>query len=228
MSDEVHWQRIVKVFDLGNPVMFASVPLGGKPLGAEDQQVLRRYLSASEEMASSSILAPDADIGNSASFGQDEEVVVETSMPSGEALRGLAVIFRQFYSPDEKASFQSVMKILITRSDGALQEELRRWGKAAGTLQQKFFEHVVREYLVAEMGIPAPPGPLDENLNPSQVISAYFYGEHIHWGEKAEQVEEWSEDEFFKAHRELQFLQAVVPLAHIYIRFAGFASHHLG
>ncbi len=54
---------------------------------------------------------------------------------------------------------------------------------------------------------------------PEQVLSAYFYGEHIHW-DQGSQVEAWAKDPLDDARHRLLFLQAIGQLSSLYIGFA--------
>lgn len=54
---------------------------------------------------------------------------------------------------------------------------------------------------------------------PSALLSAFDYGDLLHWGRRRSVVEEWNADEFIAGERRLAFLAAAVALAHVYIGF---------
>jgi hypothetical protein len=47
-----------------------------------------------------------------------------------------------------------------------------------------------------------------------------FYGEHLHWGRNAEEVERLQEDLLVDVHQRLLFIRAMAQLAALYIAFA--------
>jgi len=56
---------------------------------------------------------------------------------------------------------------------------------------------------------------------PEQVISTYFYGEHLHWDkDKAPLIVERGQDPFNDGRFKLFFLQAASGLAHFYIGYS--------
>jgi hypothetical protein len=220
VTDQEHWQRLKLVFDLDSPDEIGDDAVV-VPADSDELRVFQRYVRAASDLEASSVLQPDADFGYTVTFDDDgEDVEVDRRHPPAEIVRGLAVTFRQFYA-DEPASFQTVLGRLFAKANPALEPVLRRWGAAAGSLRGRFFEDAVKDYLVKRGDFPDGLKVVRPDRNPEQIISAYFYGEHIHWdAEKAEQIEEWARDEFTQAHFELLFLQAVTPLAMVYRKFA--------
>jgi hypothetical protein len=72
----------------------------------------------------------------------------------------------------------------------------------------------------------APPGlhRFSDEITHERIISAYFNGDLIHFDRGSQQVSEWGADAFDQAHRELQLIQAMLPVAVLYVRFAGWVQ----
>lgn len=174
------------------------------------------------------------DIGYTVSFGKGAGVI-DATLPSSELSRGLALLFRQLYAPDERASFASAMRVLQEAVRGqespAMQaqvEQLSRWGRAAGKLRADWLEALVFERGKDDGKLPEMlRAPVPEQT-PEQILSVFFYGEYIHWDSGAETVEEWASDPFTDTHYRFFFLTAVAQLAAIYVPFGDVVAAALG
>jgi hypothetical protein len=130
------WKMLAFVFALPNPADFPTFPTcpSGNNLAA-----LRRFVSAAEEMAESTVLGgKDAMTVHVADDASGIDRVEATFSPS-ENVRGFVTLFRQFHTDDgaEPASFNQMQRILREANDAAGDEHLeaRRdlltaWGKA--------------------------------------------------------------------------------------------------
>ena len=55
--------------------------------------------------------------------------------------------------------------------------------------------------------------------SPSYYMSAYNYGDLIHWDRKRQTVEEWEQNAFQRDWQWLSFVEAARSLAYLYIGF---------
>ena len=135
------WQYMQLVFDLPVPSKFPR--LGSFSL--EEDQTLDCFLKTCEELSEATILSHDTHMTAEFEGDSDEdgEPKISASFPTKEAIRGAAVLFRQLNSPDERASYSKVRKI-ISRHVNELADEHRdqrkewqvRWGRAAGETER--------------------------------------------------------------------------------------------
>lgn len=146
---------------------------------------------------------------------------VQATLPGYEATSSLAATFRSVYSPKEPAGFSKVAGLVRSRSlaeaDGASArlETIRLWTRGVSTLRKRQAEQLAAE----KLGWPYPP--LIGGKRPDEIIRIYLYGEYLHWDQArgADQLASWQADPFSEAFFRMQFLQAVTPLAYLYIGF---------
>lgn len=200
-------------------------PAIGRELFSESQlETLDRYVDAAEELAESEVLNGEHKV----TVGMDEdEESVEAAFPKGENLRGFSVLFRQFYSDDETASFDSVRKI-VGKVAAKMEDEqekrrltkLKVWKKAQGRMRGRALEMLVLEQLIKDGR--APAGALElHRESPSYLISLYNYGELIHFGKQRAQLRKVVDAGPFEASwTKMEFLIAVAGLCHLYVGFA--------
>ena len=220
---EFNWHLIQFVFGLpdprGFPPLTAAVP-------ADTLTVLRRYTSAAAELAESAFLVhPSGVTVNVLNGGLEEQI--GRSFPPRENVRGFSVLFRQFYSDEEAASFKKAQSKLgqLNQQTGDSSVDLRRdylrsWGRAAGRLRGYSLKLLVAKRL-EELGKIGPGPHANEHLpGPEMLISIYNYGDDIHWGEKRQQVAAWDASPFDSAWTRMACFEAMAGLARIYLGFA--------
>jgi hypothetical protein len=226
-----HWRsQIDYVFALPAP---SSFPALKDAVAGDDDRVLRRYIDQAHDLSQSEALNAK-DVGYTVSFTQTE-ASVESNLPSSELVRGLAVTFRQLYSPEEKASFAAAMRVLQQavrgQEAGTMQAQVDRlaeWGRAAGKLRSDWLEALAFERGTGGGGphtILRAPVP---DQTPEQVLSAFFYGEYIHWDTGSQQVEEWAKEPLDDARYRFYFLTAMAQLAAVYIPFGDLVANAIG
>lgn len=223
------WKLLFFTFELPSPYEMARPP----QFAITD--ALHRYVDAACELASSSCLAYQAqvqvDVRNEKDAGQTETVTFD--LPPGELVRGFLALFRQFYSSDELASFAKIRAHLMAASksaddQGAEQRvaRLKAWGKAhSGLLANNLKDLVARR--LADHGLLAAdfdPG----GGKPRELISAFAYGEHLHWGDQRQVVSRWEADQFAGPMNKLRLLEITAGLAHFYMGFAVIVAHWIG
>ena len=63
-----------------------------------------------------------------------------------------------------------------------------------------------------------------EEHAPSYLLSAFQYGDLIHWDEKRSVLEAWQQAEYTGARQRHAFLSGAAAIAHLYIGFAVLAE----
>jgi hypothetical protein len=220
---EFWWKLLEYVFALDDPKRFPA--LAEQPKG-DDLATLERYVAAAEELARSSLLSADDSIDVSIPDGRGEPIVQAQFSPT-EWLRGFVVFFRQFHSGDEPASFNQAQAIL-RRLDAETSDEhspsrtaaLNAWGGTVKRLKGQNLKVRAGEKLQKEGRFPPGELPQQAGLSPEQLISAYNYGELIHWGHKRDVLSAVASDPFESGWQRMAFLDAVTGFAHVYIGFS--------
>jgi hypothetical protein len=192
----------------------------------DDASRLRRYVDSARELAESSVMT-ERGHGYQARFTPQDVAEVRKSLPRAELVRGMAALFRQLYANEERASFASVSGLLRRDAEDvrdahaqARRNMLDAWRTAHGKLRGAWLDNLVKAR-GQELGrIPPAVGPLYGDLTPERMLSAYFYGDHLHWDRGAEDVARWKADPFDDAHHGLLFLRAMGQLSALYIGFA--------
>lgn len=214
---EFWWRQLQVVFELPDPSKFPPPPW--TPSG-DEQAAIDRYFELVPELFHASALSSGASM--TVQIGDDGSESVQTQFPTGESLRSLAPLFRQFYSGDEKASFKRIHRIVSRQatvekdpSTAVRHMQLKAWTTAARALRTQWLEHLVGEKV--GMSWPADhrwPAPQD-------VISEFFYAEHLHWNpEKAKRVKAREGDPFEDGWHRMLALWAISQLSYLYVAFA--------
>jgi hypothetical protein len=213
------------VFGLPSPAMFPALPTTPKKA---DLDVLMRYVRAAEELAQSELLSGKDAMTVHVPDESNKQERVEAAFSSNEITRGFIVLFRQFHSKQKSdpARFARVQDILRQANDAAgdthvaeRQRQLGVWRKARASLLQENLKVRVGQKLRDEQrwqaGIPG-----EGQMSPTNLISAYQYGDLIHWGEQRSALDVVRGDPFQEAHQRMSFLEAVAGLVHLYIGFS--------
>ena len=214
------WRAFQYVFDdIDDPRAFR--PLSDAP--TEDLTIFRGYIDAAEQLAESELLCGSDGYTFSwraATETAAERQEVESSFTSDEITHGFAALLRQFDSDDEPASFRQVSGRLrglsAETSDshaGRRLKQIDAWRWAEGKLHGAELHRLARRKLTpgVEIGNPDPP---------TYYLSAYNYGELIHWDRGRETLAAWEKDPFWRAHERMAFLEAATSLAYVYIGFS--------
>ena len=215
------WRAFQLVFDqIGDPRTFPRLPQ--EPSG-EDMVTFRRYLSAAEDLAESQLFCGSDGYTvrwRAATDTAEESEEIEPRFTSKEITRGFSVLLRQFDSNGERASFQRVSGLLrklsgemIDGHEGRRCEQIDAWRKAQGTLRGTDLRQLTTRKIAPGMEIP-------KQHPPTYYLSAYNYGELIHWDSGRETVAAWEKDPFHQAHERMAFLEAATGLAYVYIGFS--------
>jgi len=235
---EFYWRLLQYVFELPDPSGFP--PLLASP-APDEARSIGRYCSAAQELAESALISSSAEFAVHVTRRPDgtfDEEVESRFYPSKEITRGFSVLFRQFYSDDDQAaSFQAMQRILRRLNDTLKDDDhedrlkyLKAWGRAQGRLRGYSVKVLVRKQLsdngrwTMDYGLwTMEKVPGEDGIPPERLIKMYNYGDLIHWGKEAEATEAvslWQADPFLGPYQQLNFLEAVTGLAHIYMGFS--------
>ena len=223
------WRLLYFAFELPSPYDFPAPP------GLLDAEFLHRYCDAAREMASSACLAYPSSVSVEAHRDNDGHWVemVSSDFPSSEVVRGFIALFRQFYSDGELASFAKVRNALIISATEASDSdasrrmaELRTWGKAHSRLLAYNLMELVGQRLIDE-GRLGPEG-IPSGGKPKEIISAFAYGDQLHWGDQREVVSRWEADQFFGPWNRMHLLEITAGLAYFYMGFAIIVARSIG
>lgn len=214
------WRMLTFLFPFKDPASFPTLP---KQLLAPHRDILDRYCDEAEHLAESQYLNGDSEVRITV---KDQGAVenIESAFPPKEISRGFQVTFRQFYSNKERAAFVNVRNVIAAAAkkewDNASEEweQLALWGKAHNKLLGKSLKDLAEKKLYPQSDLIA-----NEVLPPPQpLISAYFYGDGIHYDRAhAQDLSALRKTPFHHAWSELRLGEAVFGLAHLYIGFSG-------
>jgi hypothetical protein len=223
---EFHWRTLDYVFGFSDPRSFPSLAI---PLSADEQSVVDRYVRTARDLASSGVLN-SADEGMQVEIEDDTDIEhVTVTLSEKDRQVGFATMLRQCDSEKEHARFGKVADILWMASERAKdesvedrQDALKRWRLAVRRLQAKSLNQLLRDKLAKEedMQILA----YQEEHSPRFLLSAFDYGDLIHWDKKRAVVASWEQDGYVGGDRRMAFLAAAAALAHVYIGFAVLAE----
>lgn len=230
-SFEFWWKQLAFVFELDDPSAFPPLP---EALPDERQGSVDRYISIAEELASSRVInAVDDGVTVLIDDDTDETSEVLAQLPTKEIQLGFTGLLRQLDSPSELASFAKTADALWLAAEAAEDEHqdvrletLKTWRRAVGQLHGNSLNQLLRKKLVNEHGF----GVLDyeEMHAPQYLLSAYSYGDLLHWGKKREVVAGFETDELSAAEQRSAFLSGATGLAHLYMGFAVLAKAATG
>jgi hypothetical protein len=232
-AEDFWWRFIEYATDIDDPTTF---PAFGHAIAPAKLRVCRRYIETSKDLAGSAALnypvSLDVHIDNA---GESEDVLFDS--PQTDAVVGLAGLFRQFYAPNEKASFAKVLKLLraeaATNPSQQQTEQMRQldaWQGAEGVTRNRSLNNQAIKRLVADGRAPNDPDleRYPDAAPPDQTISDYFYGDHLHWDSKADVVEERERSPFLDGLFRYEFFKAAAGLSHLYVGFATLVETAIG
>lgn len=228
-----YWWRLMDfVFELPSPREFPKLPELPSP---EDLEKLHRYIDIAPEIATSTLMNHSSEVRISVTNNGGQQVeTVKKEFASSEVTRGFAVLFRQYYSNDESASFKKVHNILcklsVKASDGKSDHRiavLNQWKKAHSRLRGVPLKTLVGMRM-RDQGLLGGPVPGESDKSAEYFISVYNYGEYIHWGDRRKELAAFGGDPAIEALNKMKFLEAVGGLSHLYLGFSMLARSALG
>lgn len=228
-----NWRRLQFLFpELLDPRRFPALPDGVVP--AKSVDVLRRFQVQAVHLAESTVVNKGASM--SVRFPDDSggEPAVDYSFPPQDAIAGFSVLFRQCYSPDEKASFaktQSILRMAVRdvsdHSQTKREAHLSAWAKAQGQLRSLDLMELCGRALAPD-GERRGKSESTGQESPEFIISAFNYGADIHWGDKRDTLELWNNHVLLGPHQRMRFFESAVSLAYVYVGVAELIEAALG
>ena len=221
-----HWKFFQYVFPLDDPRELS--PLGSPQWSRAERPVLERYLSHAGDLAGTTVLtARNGYTVNVPTPGSEPEITETTS--ARDAPVGFLAMFRQFYAPDEAASFKRAYDLVAREihRQGRDPQPVKAWRGAHAKLRRTHLDQLILTQAAADGqvseqvadGSSFHPSEIDA---PQQMISAIFYGDSIHWGDKRSVIESWNKDSaVISVKRRFDAVRAAVQLGHLYVGFAG-------
>jgi hypothetical protein len=219
------WKLIEYGTEITDPAAF---PPFEHQLDPEVLRACRRYIETALDLAASAALNHPVSLEVKIHDGDSGEDVLFDSPPA-DATAGFAALLRHFYAHSEKASFATLLKLLRTHAakEGSPKQaeqftQLDAWKRVEGMTRQRSVQNQAIKKLIADGRAPNDPDleTYPDVAKPEQVISEYFYGDHLHWDSKADIVDERGEHPFLDAWHRYGFFTASAGLAHIYVGFA--------
>ncbi|MFF0226679.1 hypothetical protein [Streptomyces sp. NPDC004629] len=174
------------------------------------------------------MLSSDAGIKLSVKRAEDgsQKQTLTAKFPPREAIRGTTVLFRQLYSNEERASYTKVRKIIGRRihstpdPDRDRRDEIqRRWNRAHGQLRAYLLTYMADRTVCEARGWHTGSIP-NADAKPEALIKLFLYGDLIHWGDGAEELDQLSSDEAKHAWNTLRYLEVVAQLSHFYLGYS--------
>jgi hypothetical protein len=215
------WKQLDYVFGLPDPDSFPTLRTG---LSADGRALAERYLNTAGALARSRVLNALGKGLTVREQGASGDFDVESRFIDKEIQVGFAGLLRQFDSKREPASFGRVCDALWLAASatedglrGDRLEQLARWREVVKRLNGKSLNQLLRDKMVAHG---AEVLNYKEPDSPEFLLSAYAYGDLLHWDRQRTVVAAWEEDKFDGPDRRLAFLSAAAVLAHVYLGFA--------
>ncbi|MFI6161629.1 hypothetical protein ACIA59_16985 [Micromonospora haikouensis] len=218
------WKLMYFAFRFADPATFPPMAL----LEANEIAALRRYTSAAKRLASTSLLSAKEEariqIRNTPS-GRVESVTTQFS--AHDVTAGFSVMFRQFFSDSEPASFTTVRNIIGRRNretsdtnSAAREGVLREWRSAHAKLLNASLNTIALRRHFDETGATNTPVQGEGRRSPRETIQIFNYGELIHWGDHRATYDALGVTEVDAALSRMEFLDAIVGLSHLYLGFS--------
>ena len=224
------WQLLEVVFALPDPSDFSTLDSIDQP----DSRTLNRFVSTCRDLAESTVLSNRGT--TTIRFTTTGVTAEAVDPPSREALRGTGVTLRQFFSNDEKASFLIVRNLLgkLIAKDGGIHHAKRReiqkaWSRAHGQLRGGSLLALADHIGATRSGFCLPEGEADrDHVRPEQVLSMFYYGDHIHWSGESKALEAYKSDAVIGAMADVWLLETINQLGHFYLGYGKIVESALG
>ena len=207
-------------FELPDPI---TIPAITNDLNPDEIRIARRFVAMTTELTEST--AVNEGEGYTVNFNATGFERIDSRFTSQEAMRGFVTLFRQFYGPDEPASFSKVHGLSHQIAEAAADpvaairlDVLKQWGRAHRRLRQERLDVIVRKRMGDERIFAYSPIYGDDE-SPHTLIHMYNYGEYIHWDSQAAAIESLDTDPFLRTDHRYRLGESMVGLAHLYIGF---------
>jgi hypothetical protein len=219
------WPIIQDVGELPDPELLPPLERSWQ---RSDLQLMQRYVSITRRLVATTVFRGQVGVRINVLGG-----TVENAVPADEVTLGFAALLRQLFRHNEEASFDVIRNVLARaayESDAAeVTRILRQWKDAHNTLR-KLDVHALLKRMARARGFDAPSDEagssrpfVSEQITPEDLVGAFLYGDHLHYGDGRELLQCWRENDAVAALMEVNMLADALMLAHFYAGFAGVA-----
>jgi hypothetical protein len=221
---EYNWQHLTYAFDLPDPAEF---PAFTQPVDQADRRNLMRFVQVCEKTSTYSVVSHKGGVTMSIKNGEPTMTFEQTE---DEETVGFSVRFRQLHSSSAgDPDFANVANILARYAkeepDDAEKrmEILTEWRKARGQLMNRPLQNIVCRMVLAKNG--CTPDDIDKHemygdVNPTDIINLFNYGELIHFGKRSEDYDQLAEDLEQEGVEHHNFMISMLGLVHLYFGFS--------
>lgn len=216
------WPIVQHACDVPPPFRFPELDA---TWSCEETATLSRYLDVVDKLLDSRVMNENSSLKVDLLSN-----AVTRSVPPDDATVGFLTRFRQIFSDNETASFSRVQGLLSSaahdRGETDALGDLRVWKRTHRTLRQKHLRLLTHELavgygLISSSSTDRGQRPwVDEDVSPSELIKAYFYGDAVHWDSGRAQLDRWGGSDRVAASMEFEMLSDAYALTHFYAGFA--------
>ncbi|MGW0045464.1 hypothetical protein [Rhodococcus sp. NPDC003348] len=229
---EYNWQHLTYAFALPAPTDFAPLT---QVVDAVDRRNLLRFIQVCEKTATYTVVSHKGGVTLSMEGG---ETTMTFDQVEDEEAVGFSVRFRQLHkSSAGDPDFENVANILSryakAEPEGADERMsiLSAWRKARGQLMNRPLQNIVCRMVLEKNGCPVKQIADHEmygEVNPTDVINLFNYGELIHFGKRSEDYDQLAEDPDQEGHEHHNFIISMLGLVHLYFGFSQVIRSALG
>ncbi|WP_328435334.1 hypothetical protein [Nocardia puris] len=230
---EYNWQHLTYAFGLPDPAQFPALTV---PIDGADRRSLQRFVQVCETTSTYSVVSHKG--GVTLSMENGEQAMTFEQVEDEEAV-GFSVRFRQLHhSTAGDPDFSKVVNILAKyakqETDSNADQRmavLAEWRQARGQLMNRPLQNIVCRMVLEQNG--CSPSQIDKHemygdVNPTDIINLFNYGELIHFGRRSKEYEALAEDPQREGIEHHNFMVAMLGLVHLYFGFAKLILAALG
>ncbi|MEV0773800.1 hypothetical protein [Nocardia salmonicida] len=229
---EYNWQHLTYAFDLPDPAQFPTLTV---PVDAADRRSLMRFVKVCETTSTYSVVSHKGGATLSMKNGVQSMTFEQTE---DEETVGFSVRFRQLHhsskgDPDFSKVVNIVSRYAKQETDSNADQRmaiLAEWRQARGQLMNRPLQNIVCRMVLEKI---CTPDQIGENemygdVDPTDIINLFNYGELIHFGRRSEEYDALAEDPEREGIEHHHFMLAMLGLVHLYFGFAKLIQAALG
>ncbi|WP_433524031.1 hypothetical protein ACQPZ2_01990 [Nocardia pseudovaccinii] len=222
---EYNWQHLTYAFDLPDPTEF---PAFTQPVEQADRRNLMRFVQVCEKTSTYSVVSHKGGLTLSMEGG-DTNLIFDRV--EDEVAVGFSVRFRQLHSSSAgDPDFSNVANILAkyAKQETGVDAEKRmgiiaEWRRARGQLMNRPLLNIVCRMVLEKNG--CRPDQIEKqemygDVNPTDIINLFNYGELIHFGKRSEDYDELADDPDQEGIQHHNFMVSMLGLIHLYFGFS--------
>ncbi|WP_197074657.1 hypothetical protein [Rhodococcus sp. MEB064] len=223
-----HWQQLTYAFKLPSPAGFPKLALSD-----EERELLEQYVTYCRRLAKYSVF--NDKLGSLSMTTQNEETSVSAVLPSEEAFTAASATFRLINNESDEASFDKAFKILNKKLQNETSSRAKRgqvvldgWKIARKEISKQMLETYISRKLVAHKEVDERRPLTFANVNPSNLILDFNYGDTLHWGKRRDALAELTADGQMEQFYKHCVLSSMLSLGHLYFGFTVAVESALG